>query len=54
MEETEIQVIEGVPNEKVPEIVEQLKASERYVRHEVQEETETTSRIIVTVKKIEG
>ncbi len=49
--ETEIQEIKGVPNDKIPAKVKQLKASTRYVSHEVIPENGDTSTIRVTVRK---
>lgn len=49
-QETEVQVISGVPNDQVENKVAQLKASDRYVSHQVFPEN-GTSRIEVVVKK---
>ena len=49
--ETEIQEIKGVPNDKVPAKVAQLQASERYVSHKVIPENGDTSTIEVRVRK---
>jgi len=50
---TEVQILRNVPNDKVAEKVRQMQNNDRYVSHEVFPENGTTSRIEVTVKKID-
>jgi hypothetical protein len=51
-QDTEIQVLSNVPNEKLAEKIAQLQASDRYVSHRVLSEGGATSRIEVTVKRL--
>jgi hypothetical protein len=50
---TELVVLSKVPNDRDNEIVRQLPATDRYVSHKVLPENGATSRIEVTVKKID-
>lgn len=48
--ETEIQIITGVPDKKVPKMVEKIKKNPRYVSHKVISEGNGKSTIEVTLR----
>jgi len=49
---TQIQILDGTPNDQVSSTVEIIKASPRYISHIVIDNGNGTSMIIVTTKKI--
>ena len=49
--DTEVQTLTGIPNSEVAEMVEDLKADPRYIKHRVIPENGDTSTIVVTLRK---